>query len=1337
MTSSTPPASARSLVPRVLATCGVLVVLVGLGGWTWLAVRLGTSVDATVRRVERDVRAQFGARASDLQQLTQRLLAHPALVPGLGGQERDVRALFDTVAAEAARAGSDIAVTVSATDGAAIAWAGRPQTLDASRLDGDAALFVGPSALGLRLVYVEPVPAPPSEGGPADRSPLGAVAAEYLLSPQSGVDTPGTFPAPLQTPLVTVFLTPHFARAPSAGADVVVALDTPAGEPLVDARIPLQEIEAVRGQAQRQLVALMALAVAACALVVTGVLGWERRRQPARAYVVYTLGAIAAVGVARLVLWWALPSISSAVTSSELYASAWLPRVHRSPADLMATASSALAVVALLADPMRRLRLQARHRRRSPWATRQQLLTYVAWQLCAGACAAGLALLCHTLVSDTVGRSRTDMLNMSPQLAALPRMVLQLGLLGTGAALFWAQVLVLRAGLFGWARGPQSRWRRDLLPASLWVLPTALIVAGSWAGGRELPEVALIGLVGAAAIVALVIARGLSWFRRGTQATRLLTTYGVLLLPALLMYPLLLDSVVRAKRRVVASEYAVEALNHPQELQNRLQRSLQQLDDLPQLAAIVSSAPRSEGGTQTDTALTLWRQTDLARHRLTSAVEIYAPDGPLVSRFALNFPEYEATVSQWRGTACTWDVFAEALPFGSEERPMMHAERAVCAVDPDTGRDQVVGGLILHVMLDYNALPFLSTQGPYFDLFRGREPQPRQDVLQRDVDLVLYGWGRSAIYSSAGRVWPLPDEVFDRAYASRSAFWSTQWRGDRLYDIHVSNDRLALYVVGYPRIQVLGHLVHLAELATLAAVGTVLLLAAVSILHWVNRRGPQPGTLLVSEVRASFTRKLFLAFVATSVIPVLTLALVVRTFVAARLRADVEAEATRTASVAQRVIEEALALQQPGVVSAPALSDDAMVWISRVISQDVNVFEGSTLRATSQRDLFRSGLLPERTPDSVYRAIALQRLPSVVAEDQIGWLRYRLAAAPLRLGGREAILTVPMTLRQQEIDNEITEFDRNVNLGAVVFILLGAFLGYSMAERIGDPVQRLTRASRRIAAGDLDQRVVARTADELQRLVEAFNSMAEELSRQRVQLERTHRLEAWAEMARQVAHDIKNPLTPIQLSAEHLRRVHKDRGEPLSPVLENCVDTILLQVRVLRQVSSEFASFASTPTARIAALPLAPIVDEIVDAYRTGLPERIRVTSAVEPGLPPVAVDRVLLGRAMTNIIENALHAMPTGGTLAVRATRVDEEHVAIAISDTGIGMDEEAMARLFEPYFSTKATGTGLGLSIARRNIELMEGAIDVTSSRGAGTTVTLRVRTTASPQATPNVVS
>ena len=545
-----------------------------------------------------------------------------------------------------------------------------------------------------------------------------------------------------------------------------------------------------------------------------------------------------------------------------------------------------------------------------------------------------------------------------------------------------------------------------------------------------------------------------------------------------------------------------------------------------------------------------------------------------------------------------------------------------------------------------------------------------------------------------------------------------------MYDLHVSNDRLAIYVVSVPRVTLVEHLVHVAEVATLAALALLFVLLVHAILHRVNRRGPQPATLLVREVRASFTRKLFLAFVATSVIPVLTLAFVVRTFVASRLRADVEAEATRTAAVAQRVIEEALALQQPALVTATALSDDVMVWISRVIKQDVNIFDGPTLLATSQRDLFAQGLLPERTPDTVYRAIVLQRLPTFVGEDQIGPLQYQLAATPIRVGTRDAILTVPMTLRQREIEREIAELDRSVNLGAVVFILLGAALGYSISGRIGDPVQRLTRASRRIAAGDLDQHVVARTADELQGLVEAFNSMAAELSRQREQLQRTNRLEAWAEMARQVAHDIKNPLTPIQLSAEHLRRVHQDRGTPLSPVLEQCVDTILLQVRMLRQISSEFASFASSPTARLGAdaaarprrrsagrLPHRPAVQRA----RRGVGARRRARRAHRSRAARPRDDQHHRERAARDALGRRASRW--------RADALDAAWVRVSLTDTGVGMDEAALARLFEPYFSTKAAGTGLGLTIAKRNVELMGGRIHVASEKGVGTTVSLDV--------------
>ena len=277
------------------------------------------------------------------------------------------------------------------------------------------------------------------------------------------------------------------------------------------------------------------------------------------------------------------------------------------------------------------------------------------------------------------------------------------------------------------------------------------------------------------------------------------------------------------------------------------------------------------------------------------------------------------------------------------------------------------------------------------------------------------------------------------------------------------------------------------------------------------------------------------------------------------------------------------------------------MWLSRVIAQDVNVFDGPGLLASSERNLFASGLLPTRTPGEAYRAIMLEGRPSFVGRE-CGRDRsqYLVAAAPVRIEARDAILMVPLTSRQQEIVAQVEELDRRVLLAAILFIMLGAGIGYSMAERIADPVNRLMRATRRIAQGDLDARVVATSSDELRRLVDAFNRMAEDLRRQRGELARTNRLAAWADMARQVAHDIKNPLTPIQLNAEHLQRVHADRGRPLGPLVDDCVANILGQVRLLRQISSEFSSFASSPEPHPAPADIAALVNGIVEPYRGG-----------------------------------------------------------------------------------------------------------------------------------------
>lgn len=232
--------------------------------------------------------------------------------------------------------------------------------------------------------------------------------------------------------------------------------------------------------------------------------------------------------------------------------------------------------------------------------------------------------------------------------------------------------------------------------------------------------------------------------------------------------------------------------------------------------------------------------------------------------------------------------------------------------------------------------------------------------------------------------------------------------------------------------------------------------------------------------------------------------------------------------------------------------------------------------------------------------------------------------------------------------------------------------------------------------------------------------MTEDLKRQREDLEKSKKLEAWAEMARQVAHEVKNPLTPIQLSTEHLLRVYGDPEVDFEKVLKECAETVLQQVRALRQISMEFSTFASPGPLALEATDLASLARDTVAPYLKSAPTGIRLEVDAEEDLPRVLVDRRLIQRTIVNLVENALHALNGAGRIEVRVSRKDE-YVALSVRDNGVGIDPDVRERVFEPYFSTRAAGTGLGLAIARKVIEDHGGTIGLESTPGDGTEVTI----------------
>lgn len=224
---------------------------------------------------------------------------------------------------------------------------------------------------------------------------------------------------------------------------------------------------------------------------------------------------------------------------------------------------------------------------------------------------------------------------------------------------------------------------------------------------------------------------------------------------------------------------------------------------------------------------------------------------------------------------------------------------------------------------------------------------------------------------------------------------------------------------------------------------------------------------------------------------------------------------------------------------------------------------------------------------------------------------------------------------------------------------------------------------------------------------------------------RSGRLAAWAEMARRIAHEVKNPLTPIQLSVEHLQRVWNARDERFDAVLRECLDNIKNQVRTLRHMASEFSAYARLPEIRSEPVAVEDLVRTALQPYITSPPPGVRFEADVPPGLPELMIDRTVVHRALVNLIENALQAIDGEGTIWITARPAagpaGPRIIRIEVRDDGAGIDPRTLSRLFEPYFSTRRGGTGLGLAIARKAAEEHGGSLDISSRQGEGTVVTL----------------
>jgi two-component system nitrogen regulation sensor histidine kinase NtrY len=288
-------------------------------------------------------------------------------------------------------------------------------------------------------------------------------------------------------------------------------------------------------------------------------------------------------------------------------------------------------------------------------------------------------------------------------------------------------------------------------------------------------------------------------------------------------------------------------------------------------------------------------------------------------------------------------------------------------------------------------------------------------------------------------------------------------------------------------------------------------------------------------------------------------------------------------------------------------------------------------------------------------------------------------------------------------------------------ILLAILLSSWAAARVTRPVEQLATAAREVAAGNLNTQVDVTSQDEVGELAEAFNRMTRELLEQKERLVQTERVAAWRELARRLAHELKNPLFPLQLTVENLIRAYEQSPQLFEEIFREGSATLLAEINNLKQIIARFSEFSKMPQPQLQQVRVNELVNGVMRLFQAQLQSRngggIECRADLQEDLAPVAADPDLLHRAVSNLVLNAMDAMPQGGILTLR-TRQNLDRQYIEVSDTGVGLTREECERLFTPYYTSKQHGTGLGLAIVQSVVSDHGGTISVQSQPGKGTT-------------------
>ncbi len=405
--------------------------------------------------------------------------------------------------------------------------------------------------------------------------------------------------------------------------------------------------------------------------------------------------------------------------------------------------------------------------------------------------------------------------------------------------------------------------------------------------------------------------------------------------------------------------------------------------------------------------------------------------------------------------------------------------------------------------------------------------------------------------------------------------------------------------------------------------------------------------------------------------------------------------------------------------------EDFLVKLSNVFFTDINFYQGSgVLLASSRQQIFEEGLVSDRMNPEAFWKMNIEKGSAFIHSESIGSMQFSSAYLPLYNEQNTLLgyINLPYFARQDEIKKEISSFLVTFLNIYILLIIFGIFITILVSNYITAPLSMLAEKMSRIKLGVDNDKIAWYHGDEIGQLVSEYNRMIDELGKSAALLAQSERESAWREMARQVAHEIKNPLTPMKLSAQHLQKAWLDQAPDMGERLSRFTKILIEQIDTLSAIASDFSNFAKMPEAVNERVNLEDLILFVLSMYRDT--SDIQYDFQATSPNPVIWADRTLLIRIFTNILNNAVQAIGErpDGNISIRLSSGYQQFVVV-VSDNGSGISAEQAGKIFQPDFTTKTSGMGLGLAIVKGIVSGMHGEISFIPNIPEGATFIIKI--------------